>query len=281
MEDQNSIVEYSETDLADYIKVLFRQKWLILAVFLASIIAAVVATLMMPKIYRIETSIEVGQINGQPIEPLSQTTGKINNDVYSVAAEKDSGTSGNNYPKINAENLKDTNLIVLRAESDDVGGAKNALEKVDGIILKEHQSDVQKTKDLLTDNVNRINAKISSLEAENKNLKDKISSLQKTLLSQQTLAIQFILYDTKEELEKSKQEIEDLYLEASSLQKELDSISQTQIIKLVSVSGNQIKPNLVFNITIAGVLGLFVGIFFAFCKDWWEKNKSKITMRGV
>jgi len=29
-------------------------------------------------------------------------------------------------------------------------------------------------------------------------------------------------------------------------------------------------------VVVAAVLGLFVGVFLAFGKEWWEKNKVKI-----
>ena len=35
-----------------------------------------------------------------------------------------------------------------------------------------------------------------------------------------------------------------------------------------------IKPNRKLNILIAGVLGLFVGIFVAFFLEFWQKGKS-------
>ena len=48
------------------------------------------------------------------------------------------------------------------------------------------------------------------------------------------------------------------------------------IIKEPTISHETVKPRILFNMIIASVLGLFLGICLAFLMEWWEKNKNFI-----
>ena len=53
--------------------------------------------------------------------------------------------------------------------------------------------------------------------------------------------------------------------------------TESGLIKIASLAyepREPIKPNKKLNILIAGVLGLFVGIFVAFFLEFWQKGKS-------
>ena len=169
------------------------------------------------------------------------------------------------------------------------------------------ESDVEKTKNKIKqidEDIKRIENKIENANEEKKNLEAKIEALEKVLIYQQDPGTQFALFDTKEKLANKKQEIENLYLTINSLRRSkedldvqinflktnieslnaqinalkasLDEIKPTQIIKSPTISEEPVKPKPLLNIVIAAVLGLFVGVFLAFFKEWWEKNKTKL-----
>ena len=53
--------------------------------------------------------------------------------------------------------------------------------------------------------------------------------------------------------------------------------TKTDLLKITSLAHEPrtpIKPNKKLNIFIAGVLGLFVGVFVAFFLEFWQKGKS-------
>jgi len=125
--------------------------------------------------------------------------------------------------------------------------------------------------------------------------------LEKVLIYEQTPGTQFALFDAKEKLADKKQEIEDLFLqinslrnnkeslkininsyesdiasldsEINSLRASLKDIQPTKIVKRPTVSETPVSPKKKLNIVIAGMLGLFIGVFWAFGKEWWEQNK--------
>ncbi|GAH72473.1 unnamed protein product, partial [marine sediment metagenome] len=60
----------------------------------------------------------------------------------------------------------------------------------------------------------------------------------------------------------------------SSLKVDLMNYKGFEVITPAITSNAPIKPNKKLNILIAGVLGLFVGIFVAFFLEFWQKGKS-------
>jgi len=244
--------EYEEIDLMDYVKVLLKRKWLILAVFLGAAIVAGIFSFILPKVYKIDTSLEVGQVAGGVVENPGQVVEKIKGDVYGIFVREKLGIPEEKYPKIKVENPKGTNLITLVIESAKPPESKNILEEMNNLILEEHQekikvkkeliekdikttedkiklveSDIEKTKNKIqpiNEDIKRIENKIANAEEEKENLEAKVDALQKILPYQQDPGTQFALFDTKEKLANKKQEIENLYLTINSLRKSKEDL---------------------------------------------------------
>ena len=225
--------EYEEIDLMDYVKVILKRKWLILAVFFGAAIVAGVFSFLMPKVYKIDTSLEVGQIAGEAVEVPGQVVEKIKSDVYGIFVREKLQIPEEKYPKIKIENPKDTNLITLVIESAKPPESKNILEAINNLIIAEHQekiktkkeligqdikttedkiklveSDIEKTKNKIepiNEDIKRIENKIANAEEEKTNLEAKVDALQKVLPYQQDPGTQFALFDTKEKLANKKQ----------------------------------------------------------------------------
>lgn len=307
--------EYEEINLMDYIKVLLKRKWLILAIFFGTAIAAGVFSFITPKVYKISTSLQINQIEtitGSKI-PLviggpTQILGKINGDVYGVLIRNDLKMPESQYPKIKVDNPEETNLINVEISSSKIELAKSVLEKINVLIINENQAEIKAEKELINKNIEllkqnietskketeRINAKIGFLKEEKSNLEAKVGALQKTLLYQQDPGTQFALFNTKEELENKKQEIEDTYLQINSIEEkinsiqneisslliQIDQIKPAEVIKSPIVSEDPVSPKLLLNVTIAAIFGLFLGVFLALLKEWWDKNKLALTKKS-
>ncbi len=292
-----------EINLMDYVKVILKRKVFILALFLAAVIAAGIFSFLMPKVYKIDTVLKIGQVAGNIVEVPSQIIGKIEGDVYGVLIRKKLNISEAEYPKIKAENPKDTNLLNIKIESKNPQQSKEILEEKNELVLTEHQEEVELKKvylenkiylseeniKVLRKDIERIKIKISSLEEERKILEAKVEVLQEILPYQRDLGTQFVLFNSQEKLESKKQEIENRYLQINSLRKEIndlkshinslekqiEDIRPTKIVKSPTVSEEPIRPRPLLNMAIAGILGLFMGTFLVFGKEWWEKSKAK------
>jgi len=238
--------EYDEIDLMDYVKVMLKRKWLILAVFLGAAIAAGIFSFLMPKVYKIGTSLEVGQIAGAVVENPGQVVEKIKDDVYGIFVRGKLGIPEEKYPKIKVENPKDTYLIKMEIESEKPELAKNILTEINELILKEHQEQFDKKKAKIEENIKEIQAELSLVEKQKIYADEGIAQLQITL---------------------------------SNLKSEMSAAEPTKILKNPTISAEPIKPRPLLNIVIAAVLGLFVGVFLAFFQEWWQKSKPNLDKK--
>jgi len=57
------------------------------------------------------------------------------------------------------------------------------------------------------------------------------------------------------------------------LRASLEEIRLTEVVKKPTISEQPVKPKKKLNIVIGGVLGLFIGVFLAFGKEWREQNR--------
>ncbi len=157
----------------------------------------------------------------------------------SQVVEKIKGSIYGNYPGIKVTNPKGTNLVKTEIVSKEPEDAKEILESINKSILTGHTNKLDSQRDILKNNIELLQEKIDFL----------LSKGQETAI---------------------------LQLEIYRLQRPIEDLQPTKIVQEPTIFERPVKPNLIFNLIIAGVLGLFVGIVLALGKEWWEKNKAKI-----
>ena len=149
-------------------------------------------------------------------------------------AEKINSNFYGDYLGIEATNPSRTDLIKIEIVSRDPEDAKRTLENINKSILEDYNQKMEAKKEILENSI--------------KELKERINFL----------------------LPRSK-EVEMLELEIIKIQKQIDDVQPTEVIKEpIVVSGK--KPNLLFNLICGGLFGIFLGLFSAFGKEWWTKS---------
>lgn len=262
-EEKNQIANEG-INLIDYIRIILKKKWLILGFLLVGLIIAGVFSLSFPKSGRVETVIEIGVAGKDLLENPSQVVEKIKSGVYG------------DYPGIKVENPNNTNLVKIEAISEDRAQTIKALEGINNTIVRDHEEKKAAKETVVKKEIEKIQTQINFLEEEKKTLEAKIDTLEKIPPAQQTFSIQFALLDTKGKLSNMEKEIWDLSLLINTHQKSLEDILSTKIIKEPTAFEESLQTRILFNTILAGILGLFLGIFLALGKEWWEKNKAKI-----
>lgn len=282
--EENNQREYEEAELVDYVKVIKKRSRLVSEIFLATVVIAVIVSLILPKVYKIDAVIEIGVFNRTQagdglkfIEKPSDILNKIRSDAYGLKIRDNLKIPEKDYPKLRIEDPKDTDLIVISTTSARADQARNVLKSIGSQIVFEHQRIVENKTILINENMKRIEEKIKNAEEEGKNLEAKVDSLQKTLVYQQDPGTQYALFDAKEKLAAKKNETENLYMEVNLLKISLDDIVPTKMLKEPTVSEKLVSLSMELNVGIAALLGLFIGIFVAFGKEWWDKNGERMV----
>jgi len=116
-----------------------------------------------------------------------------------------------------------------------------------------------------------------ALLAEEKQLHENIDIYSKRVnnLRKELTEKKLILSQLNREYSPKEKLYNNLYKQAEEIQ--LTETAETDLLKISSLAyepSAPIKPNRKLNILIAGVLGLFVGIFVAFFLEFWQKAKS-------
>jgi len=302
VEDRNQVKEDNdEIDLMDYVKVILKRKVFISSLFLMAVIVAAIFSFLSPRVYKIDTVLEIGKVGEEVVESPKQLIGRIEGDVYGALIRTKLNIPETEYPIIKVENPEDTSVIKMEIESRNTERSKEILNEKNELIIAEHQGKIESDKELLwkkieffeedikvsQKDIERVEIKIVSLGQEQNSLEEKVNALEGILIYQQDPGTQFALFDTKEKLEAKKQEIENRYLQINALEKQIndlrsqidslenqiENIQPTLIIKAPAVSAKPISPRPLLNMTIAGILGLFIGTFLAFGREWWSTAK--------
>ena len=107
------------------------------------------------------------------------------------------------------------------------------------------------------------NLQISSLQRSEEDYNSQINSLERGL------------EDYNIEINSLENRVEDHQAQINSLDAQFKEVRLTTIIKNPTISENPVGPKKKLNMIIAGVLGLFLGVFWVFLKDWWDVKGQK------
>ncbi len=225
---EEKYLEEDEIDLMDYIKVILKRKTFILALFLTAVITAGIFSFLLPKVYKIEVVLKVGQVVGSQIESPAQLVEKISRGVYGE------------YPKLKADNPKRTRLVLIATETSKIQEAKDVLNKIIDLILKEHEKKFTEKFAVLEEEIVKTEEELKFLKSSKTYTGEGIAQLQ-TQLSNKKIA--------------------------------LINSEMTEVIKAPTVSKEPLAPKPLLNMAIAGILGLFLGIFLAFLENGGKKVK--------
>jgi len=300
----------NEIDLRDYINVLIKRKWGILSIFAIAVIAAVVISLLLPLTFQATNLVEVGKIKGvnlqsqtdiqsvfksgtvlkqikteleQPLElPETTTTNSISG-MFDIKESMGDGKSGfikingrSDTPKKAVEVVNAVTKILLTYHQNVFTEAEKMFNiEVENVIKSKEKTekDIENAKI----NIARLNQDIQNYEQEISK-RDNIQSEGQGRIAEGYINLLAGVKNQKETKESQLLNLEQqlINLDQSMQQKEYEKAYQTKPTK-VEVEAippeTRISPNRRQNVIIAGILGLFIGVFYAFGAEYFKKEK--------
>ncbi|MDD5173082.1 MAG: Wzz/FepE/Etk N-terminal domain-containing protein [Patescibacteria group bacterium] len=298
--------EEDEIDLRDYINVLLKRKRIIGAIFLVAVIAAVVISLLMTPVYEATNLIEIGKIKNETIETfddikavfsrpaiLKEVHNKLglpkNVNVESVVGkftlEKENETNASKFIKVSG-----------RAETPEK--SVEVANVVTQILLDRHQQlfseaermfeiemeSINKNKEKTDKDIVQVQKDIVRLEQDVKiyeqriNQKDNAQSDAQGRIAESYINLLATVKNQKENKEYQLLNLEQqlVNLDQQIQEKEYEKAYQTKTTEVeipATPPETRISPKRKQNVMIAGVLGLFVGILYAFGAEYFSKEK--------
>jgi capsular polysaccharide biosynthesis protein len=125
-----------EVNLMEHLAVLWKRKWLIVVAAAVLAAGALIAGLLTPPIWEIDCIVlpskflvqtDQGQFNEIISVDPRQVAGQINQDSYNGLLAADLNLDIRSFPKIRAENLRDTKLIRISLREHDVARGRKIL----------------------------------------------------------------------------------------------------------------------------------------------------------
>ena len=271
-------IQEEEIDLREYINVLIKRKGIIILIFLIAVItAALVSYFALSPVYQASTVFSVAKIDGQAVVNITESLEIIKSDVVLDEVVNRMGlegtlTSEQLKPHIITENLKSTNFIKVSVEHDIPEKTKSLVENIIEVFIKQNQAEYQERVKLIEDRLKILEEQIAEFEQnilEIEKTKKKIAVIEELSEGERQFQTSLLLSSSVTERELYN----DLTDQANNLKASLKSCEDFKIINYAQLPAAPIKPNKKLNILIAGVLGLFVGIFVAFFLEFWQKGK--------
>lgn len=287
--------EPDEIDLREYIVVLWRRRWLILAVVVAALAVAAVASSLITPVYKLETTLALAQSQG----------GLYGNQVVGAgdAGEQPSVSQGGFYGNqavakevlmsedflrqavgrvglpqsreylgllsgaLKVEPVQGSNLVKITLEASDPRIAKALLQSMATLYAERSEEELAEQRKLLT-------RQLAAMEKWQADIDQNIDQTRKLLAGSagyegfEARLERAMLLTTLQGQEQLRLALVDRYL---SLQRELASIKGVQVIQPPEVPARPVRPRPGLNLAVAGVLGLMAALLLAFGLEYFAR----------
>jgi hypothetical protein len=259
---ESQINEYSyEINLYDLWKVVAKRKKLIIGFFLIFVIFSIIIVPLLPKIYRGETVLIIQPAVNITAKDLAEFVGKIDQEKKAAVLPNTHTLIGD----IKLSTFKDSkDKISLIIEAKDTNAIQPALmeiiEYINNIDLV--KMNVKEERERLL----RRSHELSIVIAASSELLD---TYRKQLIGGKLSLVGF------NPIELNKK-ISDIKVEKLTVDQAIQRLKNgAEIANPLYVVHKPVKPNKRMIVALTGAVGLFLGIFFAFFMDHFEKIKSR------
>ena len=226
-------------------------------------------------IYKSSIIFSVAQIDDQAVINIAESLEIMKSSVLlnEVINRMDLEISaGQLKSQIEVKNLKGTNFIEISVVDNSPEKAKNLAENITEVFIRQNQGKYQEKVKLVEDRLKTLEEQITEFEKNIEEIKKTI----KEIATSEELSEGERQFQTSLLLSSSvtaRELYNTLTGQANSLKASLKSYEDFKIINNTQILVSSAKPNKKLNILIAGVLGLFIGIFVAFFLEFWQKGK--------
>ena len=272
-------IQEEKIDLREYINVLLKRKSIIILIFLIAIIAGTMVNyfaISPSPIYQSSIVFGVAQIDNRAVINITESLEIIKSSILLDEVINRMGglkeTVKQLSSQITTESLGGTNFIKVSVEHDTPEKAKNLVENIIEVFIKQNQVEYQEQVKFIEDRLKILEEQITEFEKniqEIEKSKKKIAASEELSEGERQFQISLLLSSSVTERELYNT----LTDQANSLKASLKHCEDFKIINYTQLQVAPSKPNKKLNILIAGVLGLFVGIFAAFFLEFWQKGK--------
>jgi len=136
---ENPVFSEKETQLMDYVNILLKKKWIIIIPTLLLVLIIGIYSFFLPKAWAIDTIIlpskffyqtELGELREIYVVQPEQISNQINGETYNNIIANELNLNIREFPKLKAENIRNTKLVRISTRSNDIEQAKLILHSL-------------------------------------------------------------------------------------------------------------------------------------------------------
>jgi len=292
-----------EIDLRDYINVLIKRKWAIAVIFIVTVVAAAIISLLMSPTYEATSLVKIGQIKEKPSETPSEIKEIFaRRATLKQIAEKLALPDDQNIEAVaeifSIKTSESADLIKINGYGETPEKSVEVSNTITNLLIERHKKTFSEAEEMInleaetiTKNKEKINKDIAEIKNSIARLDADIKKYEQEIAKrgdiqtegQGRIAESYInlLASVKNQKEAKEATILDLEQSLLSLDQSLKTIeyektyqTMATAIEIPAISPQtRISPNRKQNVMIAGIIGIFVGIFYAFAAEYFGKEK--------
>ena len=238
-----------EVDLRDYLKVIGKRKWTIIITLLVCLAVAAIFIFSQRPVYQVKSAFMIGVITSGPqMDPRAimtpEATIELCKSDYLLSKVKEIL----NLPKKEEIKIKAGSIgsmVTISLDSSSPEKAVKIVNTITNLAIKEQDTIYQE--------------KVRELEKEAEEIQKKIALTQRKK-GEPLASLVNLNY------------LQQLQSRLNEIQGQLTSFRETKVVFPATIPERPIKPRPAFNLAISIILGLFLGIFFAFSQEYLSKT---------
>jgi uncharacterized protein involved in exopolysaccharide biosynthesis len=255
-----------EINLRDYINVLIKRKVTIFVVFFLCVVFAAFYSFTAPKVYKVEETIRIGQVDGSLISKLEATRLIRSKNILEPvvgALDKDLSLSGLKG-SIKIEEVKGTAFLTVSINYNNPERAIKILKNIADNFIQYGNS-------LYAKKIKLLEERMEALEIQKQSIKKEINSL-KGVIKDKVTPDYSLIQDALTSYEAIYSQLDD---KIYSLKVKLANARNFELFEPPLKPENPISPKKKQNIAIAAVIGLMLGVFIAFFREFWVNSAGE------
>ncbi len=275
-------MEEQEVELIDYLRVMWKQKGLIVGGTLLAGATALVVSLSMPKTYETSRTLKIGVlpggiykgkgIAGKDIESREAVIGRLRDhrflrrgiqELQLKLTAKDMAYRISIDPKVNPH-------VRYQVQASDSRLATRIADWLAKAIITIHRNVFEKGMSITKAHEEKVTAMIADIEAEIRNMKSTLEAIVKSpdTHTPSVILLQANVDDRERNLGDLRRELKDSRLSRVGYE-------NTFVIAADVSPHDPIRPKVKLNVALAGTLGLTMFTFLAFFLEYIEKAKRR------
>jgi len=269
------MLEEDEVSLYDYIKVIRKRKWVIIAGTFVCVLAAGLTSLMLPPVYQATLDLKIGRVWDTPIEDPHLVSEKLTSEFLLAKVIEELGLEISSHrlkEAVRASILSDA-LVRLVARADTPQKTTEIVNGMANLLVAEHRDRYERAMTPYCQYEKDLAGQIKKVESGIAAVKTTISQLQRNLQGNATVVVllQMRLEQEETKLIGFRRELQDVHVKNHSAIHSYPSQVDTPPIEPAYPVG----PNKKRIILIAAVLGGLASLFIAFFIEYLEKMRGE------